>query len=173
MASEPPKSRRSGKRADPRTLSRFVEELSWLLSSYEELDFKALGELSANFASLARHTSVVSRSARPATVQVLVGVLPSFFMDMELFPTNEDLVEFSQVALGLSLPRWQKKSKFELIGQIVCHIDQASPERLSRVVSAFEEALDERGTARRRLTSERKSGRSWNEVIQTMLREDT
>ena len=172
MATEPPRARRAAKRSDPRTLARFVEELSWLLASYDELDFKALGDLGSSFASLARHNSVVSKSSRRATAQMLVGVLPSFFMDAELFPSNEDLVELSQVALGISLPRWQKKSKFELIGQIVCHTDQASPERLSRVVAALEEALDDGGTARSKLARERRSGRSWNEVIQTMLRDD-
>ncbi len=171
MASDPNRPKRALKRSDPRTLSRFVEELSWLLSSYDELDFKALGELSSNFASLARHSAVVSKSSRSTTAQMLVGVLPSFFMDTDLFPTNEDLVEFSQVVLGISLSRWQKKSKFEIIGHIVCHTDQASPERLSRVVAALEEALGERGSARSKLAKERKSGRSWNEVIQTMLRE--
>lgn len=172
MAIDPTRSRRPSKRSDPRTLSRFVEELSWLLTSYEELDFKALGQLSANFANLARHSSVAAMSPRSSTTQMLVGILPSFFMDSELFPTNEDLVEFSQVVLGISLPRWQKKSKFEIIGQIVCHTDQASPDRLSRVVAALEEALDERGSARLKLARERKSGRSWNEVIQAMLHDE-
>lgn len=172
MASDLVKQRKSGRRSDPKTLARFVEELSWLLSSYDELDFKALGGLSSNLAALGRHTSLVTRSSRPATVQMLVGVLPSFFMDTDLFPSNEDIVEFSQVALGISLQRWQKKSKFELIGNIVCHTDQASPDRLARVMAALEDALDERGIARSRLTKERKSGRSWNEVIQSMLKDN-
>jgi hypothetical protein len=103
---------------------------------------------------------------------MLVGVLPSFLMDGDLFPTNEDIVEFSQVVLGISLTRWQKKSRYEIVGQIVCHTDQASPERLSRVAAALDEALDERGTARTKITKERKSGRSWNEVIQAMLRDE-
>ena len=172
MATDPTRSKRNQKRSDPRTLARFVEELSWLLSSYEELDFKALGALSSSFATISRHSGVVSRSSRSTTAQLLVGVLPSFFMDLELFPSNEDIVEFSQVALGIRLVRWQKKSKFELIGQIVCHTDKASPEHLSRVMAALEDALDDSGTARMRISRERKSGRSWNEVIQTMLKNE-
>jgi hypothetical protein len=171
MASDTTKTRRSNRRADPRTLARFVEELSWLLSSYDELDYKALGDLSSNFAEFSRHSTVASRSQRSKTAQMLVGVLPSFFLDTEIFPTNEDIIEFSQIALGISIPRWQKKSKNELIGHIVCHTDQASPERLSRVMAALDEALSERGSARNKLASERQSGRSWNEVIQSMLRD--
>ena len=146
--------------------------MSWLLSSYDELDFKALGQLSASFAEAARHSSVISRSTRSKTSQELVGVLPSFFLDVELFPTNEDIVEFSQMVLGIGIPRWQKKSKHELIGHIVCHTDNASPEKLTRVVAALDEAWNERGTARRRLTIERQSGRNWNEVIQSLLRDE-
>ena len=171
MATEPQKARRLTKRSDPRTLARFVEELSWLLSSYDELDFKALGDLSSTFFEISRHSSLVSKSPRSKTAQTLVGVLPSFFLDLELFPTNEDIIEFSQMALGINIPRWQKKSKFELIGHIVCHTDQASPEYISRVMAALDEALSEQGTARKKLTKERKSGRSWNEVIQSMLRD--
>ena len=172
MASDPQRPRRASKRSDPRTLSRFVEELSWLLSSYDELDFKALGELSVSYSEMARHPSRSLRSVRSKTAQGLVGVLPSFFLDIELFPTNEDIVEFSQMALGIGIPRWQKESKNELIGHIVCHTDGASPDRLSRVMAALDEASNERGTARRKLASERKSGRNWNEVIQSLLRED-
>lgn len=172
MASENSRIRRPGKRSDPRTLARFVEELSWLLSSYDELDFKALGDLSSSLASTSRkRPGMISRTSRSETVQMLVGVLPSFFIDLELFPSNEDIIEFSQLALGINIPRWQKKSKYELIGHIVCHTDQASPERLSRLIAALEDALDERGSARLRMTRERKSGRSWNEVIQSMLRD--
>ncbi len=171
MASDQPKPRRVSRRSDPRTLSRFVEELSWLLASYEELDFKALGELSVVYSEMARHPSLMARSNRSKTAQSLVGVLPSFFLDVELFPTNEEIVEFSQMALGIGIPRWQKKSKNELIGHIVCHTDQASPERLTRVAAALDEALNERGSARRKLATERKSGRNWNEVIQSLLRD--
>lgn len=173
MASEPTRPRRTARKSDPRTMARFIEELSWLLNSYDELDFKALGEMGSTFAEFSRHSNVMSHSSRSSrTAQVLVGVLPSFFLDIELFPTNEDIIEFSQVALGIAIPRWQKKSKNELIGHIVCHTDQASPERLTRVMAALDEALNEKGSARKKLASERKSGRSWNEVIQSMLRDN-
>lgn len=171
MAIDLQKTRRATKRSDPKTLARFVEELSWLLTSYDELDFKALGNLSESFLEISRHSSLVSKSTRSKTAQTLVGVLPSFFLDTELFPSNEDIIEFAQMALGISIARWQKKSKFEIIGQIVCHTDQASPEHMSRVMAALNEALNEQGTARKKLTNERKSGRSWNEVIQGMLRD--
>src|SRR5690606_27194321 len=97
---------------------------------------------------------------------MLVGTLPSFLVDEELFPTNEDIAEFSVSILNIHIPRWQKKSKYELIGHIVCNVNEASPGKISRLLEALDEVLDERGDAKRKIASDRKSGRSWNQVIQ-------
>lgn len=170
---KPKQGRRTGKRSDPRTLLRFVEELSWLLSNYDDLDFKALGSLreQVNFTHNT-HSNLRNRSAsRAPTAQLLVGVLPSLLTDEKLFPTNEDIVEFSGVALGIVIPRWHKKSKFELIGHIVCSAEQADPFRLDSLVSALNDLLDERSEVRKNLEEQRKSGLSWNDVIQRLLEE--
>ena len=163
--------RRTGKRSEPKTLLRFIEELSWLLSSYEDLDFRALGPLTQQLALSQRTTSNLLKHSpnRAPTTQLLVGVLPSLLTDEKLFPSNEDVIEFSNAALGITVPRWQKKSKFELIGHIVCSTEQANPLRLQRVVHALGDLMDDRGEARRALQRQRQSGLSWNEVIQQLL----
>lgn len=172
MTSKPNSPRRSQRRSDPRTLARFVEELSWLLASYEELDFKALGNMSSEFISFSRSSSdLLSRSRRPPTVHLLVGILPNFLVDLSLFPANEDIVEFAQSALGIGMTRWQKKSRYELIGQIVCHTNEASPAMLERLMTVLEQATDETSATRKKMASDRRSGRSWNEVIQSLVKD--
>lgn len=170
--SRPP--RRNLKRSDPRALARFVEELSWLLQSYEDLDFRALGSFSDQLIAVQRTASNLrSHSAtRAPTTQLLVGVLPGLLTDESLFPTNEDVIEFSGTALGITIPRWHKKSKFELIGHIVCSTEQADPMRLQQLVRALGDIMSDRGETRRNLEAQRKSGLSWNEVIQRLLNED-
>lgn len=167
-------SRRNLKRSEPKTLLRFIEELSWLLSSYEDLDFRALGTLTDQFTVAQRATSSLrSRSAdRAPTTQLLVGILPSLLTDENLFPTNEDIIEFSRVALGITVPRWNKKSKFELIGHIVCSTEQANPIRLQQLVNALGDLMDDKGETRRNLKVQRQSGLSWNEVIQKLIAEE-
>jgi hypothetical protein len=174
--SEPPSTRsprRSSKRSEPRTLLKFVEELSWLLSSYEDLDFRALGSLGAEFTrsqkaatNLRNHTA----TSRPPTAQLLVGTLPGLLRDESLFPSNEDIVEFSTMTLGMTIPRWQKKSKYELIGHIVCHTDSADQTRLDSLVQILDSIMSDRGEAKRQVEEQRKSGLSWNEVIQKLLK---
>lgn len=167
MASDPSKKRRPSKRSDPRALSRFMEEFSWLMKSYDDLDFNALGQLSSEFAMISRHgSSKIRRSHENSVTEMLVGNLPNFLVDDEIFRTNEDIAEFSVSILNIHIPRWQKKSKYELIGHIVCNVNEASPAKISRLLEALDEILDERGDAKRKIARDRKSGRGWNEVIQ-------
>jgi len=163
--------RRNLKRSEPKALIRFIEELSWLLSTYDDLDFRALSTLADQLSTAQRaNSNLRSHSAgRQPTTQLLVGVLPSLLTDEKLFPTNEDIIEFSGLALGITIPRWHKKSKFELIGHIVCSTEQADPTRLQNLVRAVGDLMDDKGERRRTLEAQRKSGMSWNEVIQKIL----
>lgn len=173
--SEPntPKSNRNTKRSDPKTLARFVQELSWLLSSYDELDYKALSILSENLASRIQPMKSKGRTSSPSdAVKLLVGILPNLLVDETLFPANEDISEFALSALNIQILRWQKKSRYELIGHIVCHTNQASFTQLQQIKALAERALDEKDSTRHVMEMERKSGRSWNEVIQKLVREN-
>lgn len=159
------------KRSEPKALLRFIEELSWLLTSYDDLDFRALGALTDQLlvgqrAASSFRTQIASRAP---TTQLLVGVIPSLLTDETLFPSNEDIVEFSKLALGINIPRWHKKSKFELIGHIVCSTEQADPKRVQQLVLALGDIMNDRGETRKNMEAQRKSGMSWNEVIQKLL----
>lgn len=167
--SEPKSSKQSRplRRADPRTLRRFVEELSWLLSSFEDLDFKALSTVIEE-SQLSSSTRSTAKARRTENIQLL-GRLPALFMDDELFSGNEDIVEFAKHALGIEIPRWHKKSKYELIGHVVCNANLLNDRRLRQLGSAIEKLQDDRGQARHLIQNQRRSGLSWNEVIQTML----
>jgi hypothetical protein len=161
--------KRATKRSDPKALARFVEELSWLLSSYADLDFRSLGLLSAELVDVNRNRNFLAHSGRRPTVRMLVGILPSVLIDEKLFATNEDIVEFAQSTLEMSIPRWGKKSRYELIGHVVCHTDQAPPGKLDALLAALDRLADEKGTARALVEKQRQSGASWNEVIQTLI----
>lgn len=166
--------KKPSKRSDPKVIARFVEELSWLLSSYDDLDFLAVGkEFSHSQMLRNRSAHLVSRADRPQTTIMLVGVLPSLFVDTKLFPTNEDVVEFARAAMGIDIPRWSKKSKDELIGHIVCHANTAPEEMLDALVMALERILDDKSSARKQVENQRRSGLSWNEVIQQLVRNNS
>jgi hypothetical protein len=90
-------------------------------------------------------------------------------MDEELFAGNEDIVEFAKHALNIEIPRWHKKSKYELIGHVVCNANLLNDTRLQKLSQAIEKIQDARGRERDLIQIQRKSGLSWNEVIQNML----
>ena len=110
MKQTPEKNSRK-KRTDPQELSRFVEELSWLLSSFEGIDYKALAGFSNEMKIFNSNSKKLGRkNLGERKTAILVGILPDFLMDIALFPSNEGIVEFADAALGLPINRWQKKS---------------------------------------------------------------
>lgn len=154
------------KRSDPRELARFVEELSWLLKSFEDIDYNALSNFSHQAEFFLSNSEKFRRSSSiDQSAMVLVGILPNFLMDNKLFPANEGIVEFAEAALDLTLKRWQKKSRYEIIGQIVCHTNEASPEKIARLSEIIEEMHDNKTGIRKVIESNREQGRSWSEVI--------
>jgi hypothetical protein len=169
MNDQATKSRRRSKKTDEATLSRFVEELGWLLESYNDIDFSALPAFIQHQRSIRNRSAHLRSLSRESDLTAtLVGVLPSFFMDQRVFPSNIDLVEFAEDALGIRTPRWQKKSKNELIGHIVCHANEAPQSKLESLSRAIEDLVDE-GGRRSQIEEQRKSGLSWNEVIQQLV----
>ena len=90
-------------------------------------------------------------------------------MDESIFPSNEDIAEFSETALKITIPRWQKKAKFELVGHIVCHAVKLDDLQVANLVRALTLIVDGENAARQILTSRKEQGLSWNEVIQNLL----
>ncbi len=149
-----------------------MEELSWLLKSFEDLDYTALSDFSHDMQFLLSRSSRMQKKGwERRDTAVLVGILPDFLMDTTLFPTNEGIVEFSDAALGLSIGRWQKKSRYEIIGQIVCHANDASPNKIRTLSGLIEEMQDNGGSIRMAIEANRKQGHSWSQVIGRLYNE--
>src|SRR5579875_3472591 len=103
---DPGRRKRPLKRSDPRALRRFVQELSWLLATYEDLDFRALSDVVERGPG-PRSASLFERLPNQgAAAAFLVGALPELFTDENLFPANEDIADFAENALGVIIPRW-------------------------------------------------------------------
>ncbi len=163
-----PQVKKPTKRTDPRALRRFVEELSWLLTTFDDLDFRALANLAAEGNMIKQQSSNTAKMRQNETT-ILLGRLPSLFMDESLFTTNEDIVEFAKHALKIEMPRWHKKSKYELIGNVVCNANLLDVDRLRQLIKAVESLQDVKSSTRDLVRNQREIGLSWNEVIQNML----
>jgi hypothetical protein len=148
---------------------RFIEELSWLLKSYDGVDLKFLESVvkrrSENRflggSSIDNLSDYMDPNLR---VDSLVGILPKIFMNPRWFASNSDIAEFATSALGMKIPRWEKISKFEMIGHIVCNLalkDQKIHRNLVRILS---DILADK-SKERFVTDMRKEQVSWNEII--------
>jgi hypothetical protein len=147
-----------------------IEELSWVLRTYSDVDTKTLSNL-RNFlvhAPTRQHEQFASYLPENSNVFFLVGTLPKLFSDERLFPTNVDIADFADAALKVRIPRWQKKSKFELIGHIVCRTAELSESQVSDLVKALQKIISNGDSARKLIRDRKQAGLSWNEIIQQL-----
>jgi hypothetical protein len=154
-------------------LKRFLEEFSWLTETYSSVDFKKASLLIDD--SLGE-TSEVRRAvggyeSKNPNINFLAGVLPTLFLDNSLFRTNDDIADFARAVLKLTIPRHHKKSKYEIIGHIVCETSKLDEGTLDKLVRAL--ALLVNDDERKKVLVKKKNDKTftWNEVIQNLIRE--
>lgn len=161
---------RTEKTRDSRTATRFIEELSWLLQSYSNLDFRVLSE-GISFVSPATK-SLNEATSKNGNIHFLVGTLPIIFNDPRYFPSNEDIVEFANGALGLDIGRWEKRSRYELIGLIVCETAKLNDHRLGLLVDALSRVTGDDPNAQAIMVGRKANSLSWNELIQRLTSQE-
>lgn len=150
----------------------FIEELSWLLDSKRKLKLSDIPFILRK--QLQTNDTVVGAAKKYASpnpnIHYLIGVLPRLFQDKKIFPKNDDIASFANDVLGVDITRVEKRSKYELIGMVVCECNELDDAKLEEMVGAL--ALIT-GSAEKikRLTEERKStGFSWNETIRKLAK---
>lgn len=153
-----------------KTTIRFIEELSWLFESNKGLDLKkSLSELEQTLEeSNAIHNFAKEYKSPNPNKHFLIGVLPKLFQDSRLFPVNENIAKFAKEILGINVSRYEKRSKYELIGLIICETETLSDSKLSNLVEALAEITgnDEKIKS---IQKERENiNFSWNETIQKL-----
>jgi hypothetical protein len=148
----------------------FIEELSWLLDSKRKLKLSDIPEVLRNQLSTTNSAaSAADKYASPnPNIHYLIGVLPRLFQDKKLFPKNEDIASFANDVLGVDISRVEKRSKYELIGMVVCECNELDDSKLEVMVSAL--ALITGNLEKiNRFAEERKvTGFSWNETIRKL-----
>jgi len=158
------------KKSDISKFKRFIEELTWLLDSYSDLNIKSV------------MSSLESKTGKPIEAKVaigsfqstnpnkhfLVGVLPRLFTDKSLFPSNEDIAQFAQLILNINIPRHHKKSKFEIIGHVVCQANNLNDEGLTKLVKALGKISGDDKKIKEIVKKRNQDNFRWNEIIQEL-----
>jgi hypothetical protein len=148
----------------------FIEELGWFLESHKQVKLSdaavTLREILAGPAS-ARKVGAEYTSPNP-NIHFLIGVLPRLFQDLRLFPNNAAIASFAGEVLGIKVSRYEKRSKYELIGLIVCETDTLSDDKLRVLVEALAELTKSEEKLDRIRSAAKESNFSWNEAIQSL-----
>lgn len=159
-------SSRGDRTRDIRTANRFLEELSWLLESYSNLDFRVLAE---NIKTEKEQSKpLLDVRSDNGNIHFLVGTLPIIFNNVRFFPGNEDIVEFATIALGLKISRWEKRSRYEIIGLIVCETAKLDNERLNKLVAALARVTNADPNLEAIVADRKARSLNWNELIQLL-----
>jgi hypothetical protein len=148
----------------------FVEELSWLLESKGKLKLSEIPEiLRNNLGSSENVKSSTSKYISPnPNIHYLIGVLPRLFQDTKIFQKNEDIVVFANEVLKIEINRSDKRSKYELIGLIVCECNELNDEALEALVYALTKITGDSEKIRQMAKEKSSVGFSWNETIRRL-----
>ena len=167
-------SRADDDKGQKRQLKRTSMALDDYIWSLQKLDIAQLREAADVLrSSLARDdsTSTVARTykARDPNKHFLIGVLPRLFQDRQLFPQNEDIADFAAAALRLEMSRAEKRSRYEIIGKVVCETDSLDEGELSLLVQALERFVGDKEKLAVMAAKKRAGSFSWNETLQELL----
>lgn len=150
----------------------FFEELSWLIDSNRDLNFKNASKLLKHYRNLLAHEAFSNNTTGDA--YSLIGVLPSLLKDTEIFQNNSQLVQFADEVLALNIPRWEKRSRNEIIGLIICEVEDVNKERLDILTQWTANILNNKKQVKDMQSKAKTSGSlfSWNETIQKLVGSD-
>lgn len=155
----------------------FVEELSWLLESKNKLNLSEIPEILRKVSENEFHSTAFNKndgtnryvSPNP-NVHYLIGVLPRLFKDNTLFPKNEDIVEFANDVLKIGVTRADKRSRYELIGLVVCECNDLDDSNLDLLVSALTSITGSSDIINQMVSEKKNIGFSWNETIRKLAK---
>lgn len=163
-----PKGNRAGQAA--KSALDFLEEVVWGLSSVGPASLKQgideLRKLAMESESLKQLSR--SSSTKLGSSQFLIGVLPQLLADEELFSSNQSISKFADEVFGIQITRWEKRSRYEMIGMLVMEV-RMLPEAVQSDLMRILERLVLGGSEMKRLKRDSgQTGFSWNETIRKL-----
>ncbi len=164
--------RRSNSELERQQIINFFEELSWLLDANKDINYRNVSKLLKECRNLYVHGTIVNNNNNEA--YSLIGVLPSLLKDNELFQSNAQLVQFAEEVLKLNISRWEKRSRNEIIGLIICEVEDANKEHIDVLTQWVSNILENKKKVKDLQSKAQISGNlfSWNETIQKLVSEE-
>ncbi len=154
---------------EKKQIFNFFEDLCWIFDANKDINFKNASKYLKEYRNNIAQSGI--NSDKTSDEHNLIGILPSLLKDQEIFQSNSQLVQFAGEVLALDIPRWEKKSRNEIIGLIVCEVEEANKERLNTLIRWSRNILKNKNVVRDMQNKAKNSGNmfSWNETIQKLV----
>lgn len=166
-------------RNDLNKFFNFLEEFSWLIESYKGTDLKKNIQFLRDNAATHENEITNNKFIRfnnneysfNSSTQYLVGVLPKLLKDVVLFPNNESIIQFANDTLDLNISPKGKRSRIEMIGKIVCEVDNMSSDKYEWFSTQLKSIIDSSsGIERLRTEVNNNNITNWNDMIRKLVK---
>jgi hypothetical protein len=148
----------------------FIEDLCWLLDANRSLDFKKVLSIIKELSNSNSVDEEFSNTDNKVMLDI-IGILPTLLKDETLFLSNSSIVQFATQVLHLEIPRWEKRSRFEIIGLIVCNVEETNQDKLLTLYNWVAELLLNKEKVKNFQHQNNESAFSWNDAIQRIIGE--
>jgi hypothetical protein len=148
----------------------FLEEFSWFLDAKRIARLKEAPSQLRNLLHVESSGSPIDNYNKTSSpnIQFLIGILPRLFKDEILFPSNSSIIQFAEEILGIEISRHSKRSRYELIGMIICKTDELSDKKLEKLVTALSKVLNNDENFKDLKQGKSLSTFSWNDTIKKL-----
>ena len=148
--------------------ANFLEELSWLLEKKRNVSLKEISLYIRDISDTYDSPINISTKDNNKHSRYLVGVLPSLFLDEELFKSRDEIIDFAETVLNLPISRASKRSRTEYIGWVVCEVAKLNDNRLTDLVSALENIVGDDYKIKEMKRAKKEPNFSWNDTIKKL-----
>jgi len=146
-----------------------LEELEWLLDSPRGRSL--LSSLPRMIEKLREiNNGGGSVCVNRQNIRSLVGVLPEFFQNTKLFRTNSDIEQFAREALNVTINNFEKKSRTEIIGVIVCSVPNFEDSTFEVLGKCLSNIIDDEKKCNQVAKEKETTNFSWNDTISKLFK---
>jgi len=133
-----------------------IEEFTWVTEKFSKIDKSKLKE-------------IINGSEEVDDKGYLIGYLPRLLLDKELFLKNKDISDFA-ILLGVDINPKSNRSRNEMIGTIVCEIQEGNNVDTRKVYKIIESLVDNDSLLNKIKIDKQNSGGEydWNIVIRNI-----
>lgn len=147
-----------------------IEELVWALSSRDGAASlrEGISELRSMLQDDNSRDLLLEHVPKNPNSRLLIGILPQLLADQKLFPANQDIERFARQLFSISISRWEKRSRYEMIGMLVMQVHELPDSKLTSLVRALTSLLNRDEAIENLRRDVSRVGFSWNEAIRQL-----